>query len=274
LIAPLPITFLSDYGHDDEFAGVCRAVIVGIAPEARLIDLTHGIRPEAIREGGAVLAKALPYAPAGVHLAVVDPGVGGERRGVAARAASGRLLVGPDNGLLTPALARFGGAAEAVDLAASPFRLAPVSVTFHGRDVFAPVAARLALGAELADAGTAIDPSSLVELEPLVPRIDAGSVTAHVTQVDRFGNAALDLRAERAGELPFGRGDALRVAASGGGAEADAAFETTFASVEPGRMLLYEDSYGNLALAVNLGSAAELLDVAAGDAIVLRPAGR
>src|SRR3954469_3218468 len=151
----LPVTFLSDYGLVDEFVGVCHAVIARIAPEARVIDLTHGIPRHDARTGALVLARALPYAPPGVHLAVVDPEVGAERRGVAIRCAEeGRFLVGPDNGLLMPAAAAFGGAVEAVDVARSPHRLEPVAATFHGRDVFAPVAAHLAAGAEVRDAGT------------------------------------------------------------------------------------------------------------------------
>ena len=157
-----PITFLSDYGYDDEFAGLCRAVIAGIAPDVRIIDLTHGIRRHAVTEGAAVLANALPYTPAGVHLAVVDPGVGSTRRAVALRVADDdRVLVGPDNGLLWPAAQKLGGVVEAIDLELSPFRLEPVSATFHGRDLFAPVAARLAAGAAFAEAGEAIDPATL-----------------------------------------------------------------------------------------------------------------
>jgi S-adenosyl-L-methionine hydrolase (adenosine-forming) len=148
-----PITFLSDYGDEDEFAGVCRAVIARIAPDAPLIDLAHGIPRHDVRRAAVALADALPYAPPGVHLAVVDPGVGTERRAVAVRvAAQQRILVGPDNGLLWPATVVLGGPADAVDLARSPLRLEPVSATFHGRDVFAPAAAGLALGASLSEA--------------------------------------------------------------------------------------------------------------------------
>ena len=155
---PRPITFLSDYGYEDEFAGVCRAVIAQIAPGAPLIDLSHGIARQDIRQGAILLANALPSCPPGVHLAVVDPGVGSERRAVAVAAAEGRFLVGPDNGLLSRALERLGGALDAVDLSRSPFRLEPVSATFHGRDLFAPVAAHLALGARLDEAGRADRP--------------------------------------------------------------------------------------------------------------------
>src|SRR5918993_4038990 len=153
-----PITFLSDYGLSDEFVGVVHAVIARIAPEAPVIDLTHGIPRQDVETGARVLARSLPYAPAGVHLAVVDPEVGARRRAVALRTAEeDRLLVGPDNGLLMAAAERFGGIAEVVEISASPWRLEPVSATFHGRDLFAPVAARLAAGGRLADAGAPLD---------------------------------------------------------------------------------------------------------------------
>lgn len=269
-MAARPITFLSDYGYDDEFAGVCRAVIAGIAPDARVIDLTHGIPRHALRQGSAVLANALPYTPPGVHLAVVDPGVGTDRRGIAVRtAAEDRVLVGPDNGLLWPAIERLGGAVEAVDLTLSPFRLEPVSATFHGRDVFAPVAARLALGARLAEAGEEIDPDSLIVLAPLGPRIEPDRVVAHVVYADRFGNLALDLSHERLRETPLRLGEPVAVEA--GGRRFEAVFGHTFATVERGGMLLYEDSYRNLAVAVNRGSAAEALRLGPGDELVLRP---
>src|SRR5262245_57806542 len=159
------ITFLSDYGRDDDFVGVCHGVIARIAPESRVIDVTHGIDRHDVRSGALVLRRALPYFPPGVHLAVVDPEVGGERRAIAVRAAQDdRLLVGPDNGLLAPAIERFGGAVEAVDVARSPHRLEPTSATFHGRDLFAPVAAHLAAGAPLADAGQPIDPGRTTPL--------------------------------------------------------------------------------------------------------------
>jgi S-adenosyl-L-methionine hydrolase (adenosine-forming) len=185
-VAARPITFLSDYGNDDEFAGLCRAVIARIAPDATVVDLTHGIRRHAVAEGAALLAKALPFTAPGVHLAVVDPGVGSERKPVAIRVAGEeRILVGPDNGLLAPAVERLGGAVAAVDLTSSPLRLVPVAATFHGRDLFAPVAAHLAAGAALEEAGEALDPASLAASEMTEPRIEQGRVVAHVVYVDR-----------------------------------------------------------------------------------------
>jgi S-adenosylmethionine hydrolase len=270
-VATRPITFLSDYGYEDEFAGVCRAVIARIAPGATIVDLTHGIPRHAVEAGAATLDHALPFAPPGVHLAVVDPGVGSPRRAIAVRVPEDdRVLVGPDNGLLSFAIDGFGGAAEAVDVSFSKFRLEPISATFHGRDIFAPVAAQLARGAKLADAGEAIDPGSLMTLERTEPTFEGGRVVAHVVSVDRYGNVALDVRDE---DLPktglrMGHGVALEAA----GQERAAVFTLTFADVDPGGLILYEDSNRNLAIAQNRGNAAEALRIAAGDEVVLRPA--
>ena len=272
-MAPRPITFLSDYGYADEFAGVCRAVIARIAPEARIVDITHGIRRHAVEEGAAVLANALPYTAPGVHLAVVDPGVGSTRKAIAVRVADDeRFLVGPDNGLLGPAVEQLGGAAEAADVSVSPFRLEPISATFHGRDIFAPVAANLALGATLAEVGEQMDPASLVHGRLSEASIEAGRVAAHVVYADRFGNAALDLPHERLPETGLRLGRRLWVEAAG--VTLDAVYALTFGDVAPGELILYEDSYRNLALAVNRGSASERLGVAPGDRVVLRPADR
>jgi hypothetical protein len=266
-----PITFLSDYGNRDEFAGVCRAVIARIAPDARLIDLTHGIDRHDVRGGGLVLAAALPYAPAGVHLAIVDPGVGTPRRAVAVRVAEDeRVLVGPDNGLLGPAIERLGGAVEAVDVSLSRFRLEPISATFHGRDVFAPVAAELAAGASMADAGEPLEVSELVPEEGSEATIGAGPVVrARVARADGFGNLILDLAAVQLPRSGLKLGRPVRVAA--GGEDRQGVFTRTFAEVRDGDLLLYVDSSGSAALAVNRGSAAADLRLAPGDQVVLRP---
>jgi S-adenosyl-L-methionine hydrolase (adenosine-forming) len=266
------VTLLTDYGGDDEFVGVCHAVIQRIAPEARVLDLSHGIPRHDVRQGAAVLANALPYASAGIHVAIVDPGVGSTRKAVVVRTADEeRLLVGPDNGLLAPSIERFGGAAEAVDVSLSPARLEPVSATFHGRDVFAPVAAHLALGKLPAELGEPLDPDELVALERTPPLIDSGRrVEASVAYIDRFGNAALELAADELVDSGLKLGH--RVWVEAGGVTLDAVYLLTFTDVPPGALLLYLDSYGNLALAVNRGSAAERLGVSSGDRVVLRPA--
>jgi S-adenosyl-L-methionine hydrolase (adenosine-forming) len=266
---PRPITFLSDYGYEDEFAGVCRAVMAGIAPGSKVIDITHGIGRAAVRQGAVVLANSLPYAPAGVHLAVVDPGVGSDRRPVAVRVANqDRVLVGPDNGLLALAIERLGGARDAVDIALSRFRLEPVSATFHGRDLFAPVAARIAAGAALGDAGEAIPTESLGGIDLPEPRIYPERLIAHAIAADRFGNVALNVAHEQIAEGPLRLGRQLEVETSAG--QFEAVFARTFADVEPGRLLVYEDSSRSLSLAVNRGSAVERLGVGPDDEVVLR----
>ena len=263
------ITFLSDYGHDDDFVGVCHGVIAGIAPDARVIDVTHGIPRHDVRSGALALRRALPYFPPGVHLAVVDPEVGGERRAVAVRTAQDdRILVGPDNGLLAPAVEGFGGAVAAIDISRSPHRLQPVAATFHGRDIFAPVTAHLAAGAPFAAAGDPLDVGELTALTmPHARREDdGGGVVAHALAFDRFGNVMLDVEhAELAGSgLRLGRPVRIN--------DEPAHYARTFADVPPGELLLYEDAYRTLALAVNRGSAALHLGLDLDAEVRIRPA--
>jgi S-adenosyl-L-methionine hydrolase (adenosine-forming) len=263
-----PITFLSDYGLADEFVGVVHGVIAEICPDARVIDLAHGVPRQDVQAGALMLARALPYTPAGVHLAVVDPEVGARRRAVALRTAeAGRLLVGPDNGLLLPAAECFGGVDEAVEISASPWRLEPVSATFHGRDVFAPVAARLACGAPLASAGEPLEPGELVALERTQPRQEADALVAHVVGTDTFGNVLLDATHSDLLESDLKLGDA--VAARTAGRRVRGVLARTFSDVPAGALLVYEDSGGSLALAVNGGDAAALLGLRPGDEVRL-----
>lgn len=264
-----PVTFLSDYGTNDEFAGVCRAVIARIAPDATVIDLGHGIARHDVGQGAAVLANALGFAPPGVHLAVVDPGVGTGRRAVAVAAAEEeRLFVGPDNGLLSLALERFGGAAEAIDLADSPVRLEPVSPTFHGRDLFAPAAAHLALGTPLGELGEPIDPAGLTAIDRGEPVVEAGlKLEAEVGHVDAFGNVSLIATAADADDAGLEVGRRLRV--RGPRRSDEAVFALTFADAEPGDLVLLVDSAYSLALAVNRGDASRQLDLSPGERVVL-----
>jgi S-adenosylmethionine hydrolase len=261
------ISFLTDYGHDDDFVGVCHGVMARIAPDTRVIDITHGIPRHDIRSGAIVLRRALPYFPAGVHLAVVDPDVGSERRAVALRTADDdRILVGPDNGLLLPAAERFGGVAEAVEVSHSAHRLEPTSATFLGRDLFAPVAAHLAAGAKLAEAGEPVDPDQLSALK--MPQFSAenGELVVHAVAFDRFGNVMLDIEHDAVGEHGLRLGHPVAVNGE------DAHYATTFADVPTGQLLLYEDAYRWLALAVNRGSAADLLGLSLDDEVRIRPA--
>jgi S-adenosyl-L-methionine hydrolase (adenosine-forming) len=262
------ITFLSDYGRDDDFVGVCHGVIATIAPDARVIDVTHGVERHDVRTGALVLRRALPYFPPGVHLAVVDPEVGGERRAVAVRAAQDdRILVGPDNGLLALAIERFGGAVEAIDIARSPHRLEPSSATFHGRDLFAPVAAHLAAGAALAEAGDPLDPAQLTTLHiPTARQDDNGGLITHALAFDRFGNVMLDVEHDEL--VGFGLKLGHRVTIN----DELAHYARTFTDVPAGELLLYEDAYRTLALAVNRGSAALHLGLELDSEVRIRPA--
>jgi S-adenosyl-L-methionine hydrolase (adenosine-forming) len=265
------VTLLTDYGRDDDFVGVCHGVIRGIHPEAQIVDITHGVRRYAVRQGALVLRNTLPYMPVGVHVAVVDPQVGTERRALALRTTAGRILVGPDNGLLSLAWPRCGGIDLAVDITRSPHRLEPVSATFHGRDIFAPVAAHLARGAELADAGDQLDESELQTVELPQPRVEDGMLVGHALVVDRFGNAALNVGHEDlAGTgLTLGRSVELEV----GREWREATFTQAFADVGDGALLVYEDAYRSLAVAVNRGNAAEELGLEPGVEVKLRPGG-
>jgi S-adenosylmethionine hydrolase len=270
-LPPVFVTFLSDYGQQDEFVGVCHGVLVGLAPTSRIIDVTHGIARHDVRAGAIVLRNALPYMPAGVHLAVVDPQVGAARRAVALRCAEEeRVLVGPDNGLLMLAAERFGGAIEAVDIGRSPWRLEPVSATFHGRDVFAPVAAALSRGEPLAGAGEPIGVDELTPLELPSAEVREGGLVAHALVSDRFGNVILDATHDDLAAVGLRAGATLDVRAEG--RTHRARFTFTFADVGEGELLLYEDAQRQLALAVNRGSAQEALGVGRDAELRLAPA--
>jgi S-adenosylmethionine hydrolase len=222
-----------------------------------VIDITHGIVPTNVLQGALVLASTLPYMPEGIHLAVVDPGVGGDRKAIALRGGDGRLYVGPDNGLLLEAAGRLGGVEEAVELADPAYRLEPVARTFHGRDIFAPAAAYLAAGVELAALGPRLSPDGLVRVE----------VPAPVLSVDRFGNVQLNLARAHVEQVGIEDGAQLEVAV--GFERYFAVAARTFAEVSPGDIVLYEDAYGNISLAVNKGNAAETFGVAVGRGLEL-----
>jgi S-adenosyl-L-methionine hydrolase (adenosine-forming) len=266
------ITFLTDFGLQDDFVGTCHGVVATIAPDARVIDITHGVRPGHVIQGAIVLANTLPYMPAGVHLAVVDPGVGSGRRALALRDKEGRLHVGPDNGLLLPAADRFGGVAEAHELANADYSLQPVSRTFHGRDLFSPAAAHLAAGVALDELGPPVDPDELVRVELPKPEVGQNRIRATVLGVDRFGNIALNLRRDQLEQLDLAAG--TRVELTSRGERFFAVSARTFADAPRGSLILYEDSYGSLALAVSRGSASQLLRVEEGAEIVLDLAAR
>lgn len=261
------ITFLTDFGLEDDFVGTCHGVMKRVAPEVEIIDLTHGIEPQSILQGALVLANTVPFLPEAVHLAVVDPGVGSERRALALRA-GGRFFVGPDNGLLIPAAEKAGGVEAAHEISNPEYVLEPVSATFHGRDVFAPAAAYLASGTELAQLGTAVEPDSLIRLELPQPEISQRRIRAQCLYVDRFGNMQLNLNRghlERCGVEP---GQQVEIEHAGDRWYAVAA--RTFADARPGEIILYEDAYNNVALAISGGNAAQTFNVSAGDDLRIR----
>jgi S-adenosylmethionine hydrolase len=262
------VTLLSDFGIRDEYAGVMEAVIVKIAPDARVVHLTHGIEPQGVLQGALALAHALPYSPVGVHVAVVDPGVGSGRRAIVVETVDGRLLVGPDNGLLAFAAEEVGGAAAAYEIANRTLFLEPVSRTFHGRDVFAPVAAHLAGGLPVAEVGPPIDLATLVQIELPDSHLEAGHARATAMAIDRFGNVALSVRGADLERHGFGSGSRIEISAGAGRYYALRA--RTFADVRKGEMVVFDDSSGWAALAMNSGSIVDICDIERGDMVDLR----
>ena len=262
------ISFLSDYGLVDEFVGVVKSVIRSIAPDAVVIDITHEIPPHDVRAGGLALARSAQYLAPGVVLAVVDPGVGTERRSVAVEVGDGQsVLLGPDNGLLAPAVALVGGAGRAVALTNPDYQLPAPGATFAGRDVFAPAAAHLCAGVPLDALGDPVDTATLMPgLMPLA-REEEGALVAEVLWVDRFGNAQLNVDPDEA--RPFGDRVELRV----GDRTRTASVVATYRELGPGQVGLVVDSYGLLSIAVDRGSAAAELGLAPGDEVVLGTAG-
>jgi len=259
------ISFLSDYGSEDEFVGVCHGVIARRCPDARVIDLDHAIPRHDVLAGALALAGAVPFLPRGVVLAVVDPGVGTERRALALRSEQdGYLFVGPDNGLLMAAAERLGGVAEAVEISKSRERLVPSSSTFHGRDLFAPVAAALAAGKPLVAIGEPVAAQQLVRLELPTAEAADGALLAHVIHRDTFGNLVLDARPQQLAALSPTIPAGATVSVLCDGRRYEALVAESFGHAPEGRLLLYEDSRGTLALAVNRGSAAELMSAAPG----------
>lgn len=263
------LTFLTDYGLADAFVGACRGVAARIAPAVPVVDITHLVPRGDVRRGATLLAQAAPFFPPSVHVAVVDPGVGTDRRGIAV-AAGRHLLVGPDNGLLPWAATAVGGASRAVSLTNEELWVRPVSHTFHGRDIFMPVGAHLANGVDIATVGDEIDLGDLVTLSGPVNRVGDDRVECEVLTVDQFGNVQLSVPAAQAERAEVRRGTAVLVRWSDG--EVSLPFLETFASVPPGDLVALADGAGMVSLAVHGGSAGERLGLRPGDRVVLRVA--
>ena len=248
---PRPVSFLSDYGGADEFVGVVHGVIYRIAPQVPVIDVTHQVPRGNVRWGALALLRAVQYLPPGVCLAVVDPGVGGERRAIAAETEWGHF-VGPDNGLLAPAVAMVGGATRVVSLESERFRLPRDGVTFDGRDVFAPAAAVLASGeAGLSELGPEASPESLVPLLLPLVKHGEGVVDGEVWWVDRFGNAQTNVAPGDLGAIGLRPGDTVLVRV--GATEHEMEWRPAYGTGETGTV--HVDSYGMIAVAVPGGRA-------------------
>ncbi len=250
------ITLTTDYGLSDGFVAQLHGVLARMAPWVRVLDVTHQVHPGDVVRGAAVLAEAVPHLPRAVHVAVVDPGVGTARRAVAVQARDG-ILVGPDNGLLPAAVHALGGALAAVELTNAAWHAPVVSRTVHGRDVFAPVGARLAAGAPLSDAGTPLDPVTLVRLPDPFTAVGDGYLEAEVLTVDRFGNVQL--------AAPGASLDGLGTRLIVGGIRAVRG--GTFAEAPPGGLVVFVDSADRVAVAINGGRAVVALSVAPGDVL-------
>ena len=273
--APL-VSLLSDFGSRDPSGAICRGVILSIAPHATVLDITHDVAKYGVLDGALLLWCALPYLPVGTHMAVVDPGVGTPRLPVGIATVRGDVLVGPDNGLLVPAAERLGGIERVHALENADYRLPFVSSVFHGRDIFAPAAAHLALGVPLDAFGGSVSAADLVRLDLPPAEVARDALHSAVVYVDSFGN--LKLAGETADLVaalgPLSPGDHLVVELPAGRARSAAGmlWTTTFGLVEPGALLAFEDSYGRLSVAVNQGSAAADLGVRGGDRLTIRRA--
>ncbi|MBB4934110.1 hypothetical protein F4561_004930 [Lipingzhangella halophila] len=262
------LSFLTDYGREDGFVAICHGQILERAPAVRVIDITHDVPPGDVRRGATVLAETAPELPPGVHVTVVDPGVGTERRSIAVRA-GGHVLVGPDNGLLVWAAEALGGIEACHEIANPGLWRHPVSATFHGRDIYAPVGAWLAAGLPLSETGPELPSSELVRLPEPRHEVSGGLARGEVRAIDRFGNCQLSLlRDDLAGaDTPPG---SLRVHAPGG--RWTVPFGHTFASVGAGEPVLLVDSAGYVALSENGGDAARSFGLSVGDAIDIEAA--
>jgi S-adenosylmethionine hydrolase len=265
------VSLLSDWGARDPSASICKAVVMGIAPDALIVDITHEVDKYNVRHGALMLWCALPFMPIGAHMAVVDPGVGTARRPVAIETARGDFLVGPDNGLLRPAAERLGGVVRAHLIENAQYRLPVVSSTFHGRDLFAPAAAHLALGLPLESIGPELPVESLASVGwPEIVR-GPGTLETSVIYRDTFGNLKLSaLTGDLLGALDgIAHGDdvVLTVSDAGRRRQLQMKWAPTFGEVALGDHLLYEDSYGRLCIAQNQGNAALSLQLAEGDSV-------
>jgi S-adenosyl-L-methionine hydrolase (adenosine-forming) len=255
------VSFLSDFGHTDEFVGVCHAVMLEFAPHVRVVDITHEIPPHDVRAGALTLSRSVQYLPVGIVLAVVDPGVGTDRRIVAVEAGRG-VLVGPDNGLLAPAVAMLGGARRVVSLTNDEFHLEGPGHTFAARDIMAPAVGHLADGIPLEQLGEIVDPSTLVPgLLPL-PEFTDGVFAAEVLWIDRFGNCQLNIGPDDLTEVGVAPGDAVEVRL--GDRTHLCRWVRAYADARPSELVMVVDSYGLCSLALDRNAASTHLGLRPG----------
>jgi S-adenosylmethionine hydrolase len=264
------VSFLSDYGLEDEFVGVCHGVMLRIAPHLRIVDVHHNILRQDIRHGAIVLRQSIGYLPDSIHLAIVDPTVGSKRRAVAITSGSGDVFVGPDNGLLLPAAEHCGGVEKAHEITEHKIVLGRVSHTFQGRDVFAPATAHLANGADLADLGPPVDPSDLVPLQIPEAWMHDDHLHAQVLQLDRFGNLQMNFGRSHLEKVGLTDGSLIEIRMEGH--RLKVFYGQTFSDVKAGEFILVEDSYQQLSLAVNKGDAGARLQAAPGSTVIVGPA--
>lgn len=263
------VTFVSDYGLEDEFVGVCHGVMLRISPMLQVVHVHHNVLRQDIRHGAVVLQQSAAYLPEAVHLAVVDPSVGSARRAIAVESTWGEIFVGPDNGLLVPAIDSTGGVRRAVEITDQRFMLTPVSRTFQGRDVFAPAAAHAASGVDIGEFGPEISGEELVPLEIPSAWVHEDHLHAEVLQVDRFGNLQFNFTSEMLERLQLAGNGKLEVRVEGH--RLTVPFGSTFADVEAGEFVLVQDSYRQLSLAINKGDAAARLRARAGSSAIVGP---
>lgn len=267
------VSLLTDYGLDDEFAGVVKSVIRDLAPHVTVVDLTHGVPPFDVRAGSLALARAIPYVAAGIVVGIVDPGVGTSRKAIAVEVGDGAgVLVGPDNGLLAPAVALAGGATRAVELNDVAYHLEAPGATFAGRDVFAPAAAHLCNGVDLGELGSPLDSALLMPGVIPLPRTESDGIHADVLWVDRFGNCQLNVGPDEVAALltsGSGRTDGDVVTVVCGEQRRSARLAAAFGELPAGSIGLVLDSQGMYALALDRRSAAAELALGPGDAVLL-----
>jgi S-adenosylmethionine hydrolase len=267
------VSLISDFGSRDPSPAICRGVVLGIAPDALIVDISHDVDKFQVRDGALLLWCALPYLPVGSHVAVIDPGVGTERRGIAIETGRGDMLVGPDNGLLLPGAERLGGIVRVHELLNGQYRLPVVSSSFHGRDLFAPAAAHLALGVPLEMMGPPVDPRDLETLDWPQSEVRDGELVASIVYLDTFGNVKLAALAPELtlalGHMPEGQPLAVRIGSGRRPRQEIVTYAQTFGHVPIGEPLLYEDSYGRLCIAVNQGSAVERLGLREGQELTI-----